>query len=324
MNTRDMWEAMKELSDKQFKIYMAVHKLADNDVGYCFASDEHIGEKVNKVRKNVNEGVNELIRLGFLNVLKINQGFKVIERRLYTADCYKNFLKDSKLKIVKTTYEKKRDKKGNEYIVYYNEKNLKKSTSNDSVTGTSNDSVTVTSSKNNLSKNNKLESKNPELVSFENFFKENMGINFTATNQKAVDKLLKQLKTEEAVKSFLYDNYKMAVSNKEKDPTVKTVEGLFVHWLKKGERIPEYVPKQTKKEIKENPIQETKKEITEEKIVDKNEELKEITLTAELEEKAIQILIEKEKLTINFINDTKRKSKFRYETMLKQVLREVC
>ncbi|MGL5713159.1 MAG: hypothetical protein ACRCX2_09080 [Paraclostridium sp.] len=166
-----------------------------------------------------------------------------------------------------------------------------------------------------------------ELVPFENFFKENMGINFTATNQKHVLSLLKKLKTEEAVKSFLYDNYKMAVANKEKDPSVKTVEGLFCHYLKKEERIPEFVEKESKKEDKATTTTtttETKKEIIVEKPVVKEteQETKEIVITKELEDMAIEILVNDMGLTINHINDTKKKSSFRYNAMLKQALRE--
>lgn len=246
MNAKNLWEALSELSDKQFKVYMAIHKLGDNDTGYCFASDEYIGTKINKSRSRVNQSVKELIELNFLNILKLNQGTKVIERRLYTNDSYKNFIKDSKLKIIKTTYIKKIDKEGNEYIVYINEKTNTSAkngagTSAKNGTGTSADIGTVTSSKKKLPKNNNMIVKKPVLVAFENFFKEHMGINFTLTNQQAVEKLLEK-KSEEEVKSFLINNYNTALANKKIDKNIKSVEGLFVFYLKEGKEIEKLLP----------------------------------------------------------------------------------
>lgn len=325
MNAKNLWEAMKELSDKQFKVYMAVYKLADNDVGYCFSGDSNIGEKINKSRSRVNQTINELIELNFLNVLKITQGTKVIERRLYTADCFKNFIKDSKLKIIKTTYDKKTDSDGNEYIVYYNEKNSKKITSAKTGTGTSADIGTVTSTNIKVSKINKLKPKKLELVPFENFFKEELKMNFTATNQKAIEKLLKTM-SEQQVKNFLLDNYKMAIVAKEKNPNIKSINGLFVDYLKKGERILTSTSKEKKSSDPSNKnipsdtntiLEDLKKEV-----VIKNSS-KEVVLTAEDEEKALEILV-KEGHNRNFLETMKRKGiKTYYKTLataLKQAI----
>ena len=316
MNAKNLWEAMKELSDKQFKVYMAVYKLADNEVGYCFSSDTNIGDKINKSRSRVNQTINELIDLNFLNVLKIAQGTKVIERRLYTADCYKNFLKDSKLEITKTTYSKKVDKDGIESIVYFNEKNKKQftsakngtGTSANIGTGTSAEIGTVTSTNIKVSKINKLKTKNDKLVPFEKFFKEELKINFTATNQKAVEKLLKTM-TEQQVKNFLLDNYKMAIAAKEKNPNVKSVNGLFVDYLKTGNRILETTPVEEKKSDISN------KEIT---LVKKTETNKtEISLTPDLEKAALEKL-KSQGHNINFLETMKRKNPTMYYNTLKQ------
>lgn len=333
MNAKNLWEAMKELSDKQFKVYMAVYKLADNDVGYCFSGDSNIGEKINKSRSRVNQTINELIELNFLNVLKITQGTKVIERRLYTADCFKNFIKDSKLKIIKTTYDKKTDSDGNEYIIYYNEKNSKKitsaktgtGTSANIGTGTSADIGTVTSTNIKVSKINKLKPKKLELVPFENFFKEELKMNFTATNQKAVEKLLKTM-SEQQVKNFLLDNYKMAIAAKEKNPNIKSINGLFVDYLKKGNRINASTTKEKKSFDPSNKnipsdtntiLEDLKKEV-----VIKNSS-KEVILTPEDEEKALEILV-KEGHNRNFLETMKRKGiKTYYKTLataLKQAI----
>ncbi|MEG0236832.1 MAG: hypothetical protein RR523_07490 [Cetobacterium sp.] len=334
MNAKNLWEAMKELSDKQFKVYMAVYKLADNEVGYCFSGDSHIGEKINKSRSRVNQTINELIELNFLNVLKITQGTKVIERRLYTADCYKSFLKDSKLKIMKTTYDKKVDSEGNEYIIYFNEKNSKKitsaktgtGTSADIGTGTSADIGTVTSTNIKVSKINKLKPKKLELVPFENFFKEELKMNFTATNQKAVEKLLKTM-SEQQIKKFLMENYKMAIIAKEKNSNIKSINGLFVDYLKKGQRILSETPKDLDKdnskkekvEIVDNSMEciqeqtEEKREIQEEIITISN-------LTEEEENKAIETLV-KQGINKNHLIKMKNKSNKLYLKTLNSALR---
>lgn len=331
MNAKNLWEAMKELSDKQFKVYMAVYKLADNDVGYCFAGNEHIGEKINKSESRVSQTINELIQLGFLNVLKINQGFKVIERRLYTADCYKNYLKDSKLKIIKTTYKKYADKDGIENVIYFNEKNVKNNTVADIGNGTlakiGNGTVAdignLTSTNIKVSKINKLKPKKPELVPFENFFKEELKMNFTATNQKAVEKLLKTM-NEQQVKKFLLDNYKMAIAAKEKNPNIKSINGLFVDYLKKGNRINASTTKEIKTSNSSNEkissdtntiVEDLKKEVV---IINSS---KEVILTPEDEEKALQILV-KEGHNRNFLETMKRKSIGTYYKTLSSILKQ--
>lgn len=338
MNAKNLWEAMKELSDKQFKVYMAVYKLADNEVGYCFSGDSYIGEKINKSRSRVNQTINELIELNFLNVLKITQGTKVIERRLYTADCYKSFLKDSKLKIIKTTYDKKVDSEGNEHIIYFNEKNSKKitsaktgtGTSADIGTGTSADIGTVTSTNIKVSKINKLKPKKLELVPFENFFKEELKMNFTATNQKAVEKLLKTM-SEQQVKNFLMDNYKMAIIAKEKNSNIKSITGLFIDYLKKGQRILSSTPKEqednskkekleTVDEIVTNNSMEYMQKQTEEKREIQEEIITIINLTEEEENKAIETLV-KQGINKNHLIKMKNKSNKLYLKTLNSALR---
>lgn len=317
MNAKNLWEAMKDLSDKQFKVYMAVYKLADNEVGYCFSSDTNIGEKINKSRSRVNQTINELIELNFLNVLKITQGTKIIERRLYTADCYKNFLKDSKLEIIKTTYSKKVDKDGIESITYFNEKNKKQftsaktdtGTSANIGTGTSAEIGTVTSSNIKVSKINKLKTKNDKLVPFEKFFKEELKINFTATNQKAIEKLLKTM-SEQQVKNFLLDNYKMAISAKEKNPDIKSINGLFVDYLKKGDRILEST---SNKKYSSNYSSDKEVPLAKESEINKIE----ISLTPDLEKAALEEL-KNQGHNINFLEIMKRKNPTMYYNTLKQ------
>lgn len=122
MNYKNFWTALEELTSPLFKTYLAVERLADNKLGYCFASNEDISKKLNKHEKSISRDINNLIKIGYLWVIHIKIGFKVIERRLYTTDQYELYLKDfhNKHNLIKTTYKKNNDK-----VIYFNEKNLK-------------------------------------------------------------------------------------------------------------------------------------------------------------------------------------------------------
>lgn len=121
MNNKNFWDAMQDLSPALFKTYAAINKLADNEVGYCFATNESISIKLNKHEKSISRDISELIELGYLFANQIKIGFKVIERRLYTAENIKTYMKDQKniSNLIKTTMK---DIEGVFY--YYNESNL--------------------------------------------------------------------------------------------------------------------------------------------------------------------------------------------------------
>ena len=121
MNNKNFWDAMQDLSPALFKTYAAINKLADNEVGYCFATNESISIKLNKHEKSISRDISELIELGYLFANQIKIGFKVIERRLYTAENIKTYMKDQKniSNLIKTTMK---DIEGVFY--YYNEANL--------------------------------------------------------------------------------------------------------------------------------------------------------------------------------------------------------
>lgn len=177
MNNKTFWDAMKDLSPALFKTYAAISRLADNEIGYCFASNNDISTKLNKHEKSISRDVNNLITAGYLLVNNLKVGFKIIERRLYTAENFKTYLQDNKnaKNLIKTTYETR-----DAITYFYNEKNPK-STGNKSVTrkiasnknedctgnnfedGTGNKSVTLTNTNINNTKlttteKNKLES----------------------------------------------------------------------------------------------------------------------------------------------------------------------
>ena len=128
MNNKNFWDAMQDLSPALFKTYAAINKLADNEVGYCFATNESISIKLNKHEKSISRDISELIELGYLFANQIKIGFKVIERRLYTAENIKTYMNDQKniSNLIKTTMVEK-----DKIFYYYNETN---STGNKSVT----------------------------------------------------------------------------------------------------------------------------------------------------------------------------------------------
>ena len=109
MNNKNFWDAMQDLSPALFKTYAAINKLADNEVGYCFATNESISIKLNKHEKSISRDISELIELGYLFANQIKIGFKVIERRLYTAENIKTYMNDQKniSNLIKTTMVEK-------------------------------------------------------------------------------------------------------------------------------------------------------------------------------------------------------------------------
>lgn len=161
MNAKTLWDAVKNLNGNDFKLYAVICKLADNDVGYCFSSDSNIAEKIGRARETTCRGVNRLIDAGYLNVIKIVTGSKCDERRLYPESCFKNYVIDSQLTLQKTTFVKKRDEEGMEYLEFFNEKNTSDKnvtgktvvgkrvfTSDENVTGTCDENITGASDEN--------------------------------------------------------------------------------------------------------------------------------------------------------------------------------
>ncbi|MGL4866091.1 MAG: helix-turn-helix domain-containing protein [Cetobacterium sp.] len=116
-----------------------------------------------------------------------------------------------------------------------------------------------------------------EHVFFENLF-ESLGVNFTTTNQKAVNKLLKTLSKEDTEK-YLLETYENMKSN----PDIKNISGAFSKKIQTGERQPKYQIKIKQKQIeKQDSIVPTIKNI---KIVAENSPLTQDIIAAEKEEK---------------------------------------
>ena len=98
------WKALKELTPKTFITYSALDKLSDNEVGYCFASNKALAEKIGKNYKTISVDINLLKELGYIKFIEINKkGNYVEERRLYVD--FDNFFRDKENEenLIKTT-----------------------------------------------------------------------------------------------------------------------------------------------------------------------------------------------------------------------------
>jgi len=131
MNNKDFWEAIKELSPKLFITYSVIYKLSDNEVGYCYAGNKAISEKIEKSTRRISGDLAELKKLEYLNVIEINKkGNYCEERRIYTNNNYKTFVEDEKniSNLIKTT-----TKKVDDILYYYNERNTDKTISKEGI-----------------------------------------------------------------------------------------------------------------------------------------------------------------------------------------------
>lgn len=125
MNKKDFWNAVETLSPPLFKTYCVINELSNNDVDYCFSGGEYLEKKLGKDKDNITKDIKKLIDLGFLNVIYLKSGFKIIERRIYTAKNYKTYLEDLEnfQNLIVTTYENI-----DGAPVYYNERSQKNAT----------------------------------------------------------------------------------------------------------------------------------------------------------------------------------------------------
>lgn len=135
MENKTFWDACSELSSALFKTYAVIHRLCDNDIGYCFAKNKIIADRMNKHEISVSRDISELINKEFLYSLEIKRGYVVLERRLYTVEQHKLYLEDlnNLEKLMVTSY------KENEGITLFtNERYLngvKRTTVNKNVNG---------------------------------------------------------------------------------------------------------------------------------------------------------------------------------------------
>ena len=179
MNTKNFWDAVNDLSPKLFKTYATIHKLSDNEAGYCFATNEGLSKKMQKHKDNISRDISELIKLEYLYSIEMKDGFITTERRLYTAENLKTFLIDSKnidnlyktyavveKDIVYCYNERKPHPDWHKTVKITNDENVN-GANDENVNGANDENVKVIITNNNLSK-----SKSGELDSdLENKFK---------------------------------------------------------------------------------------------------------------------------------------------------------
>lgn len=187
MQTKTFWDACSDLSTGLFKTFVAIHRLCNNEIGYCFAKNDYIGKKLNKHEKSISRDISELIKLGYLFYIEIKKGCVVAERRLYPIEQAKLYMEDKANieNLITTTYKEK-----DGITIYTNEryengvkkekiasnKNVTgKFTGNEIVTGAGNKDVTGTGNKNvteiynninNYNNNNNKEKVDDDILEF--------------------------------------------------------------------------------------------------------------------------------------------------------------
>ena len=109
MQTKTFWDACSDLSTGLFKTFAAIHRLCNNEIGYCFAKNDYIGKKLNKHEKSISRDISELIEKGYLFSIEIKKGCVVAERRLYPVEQAKLYMEDKANieNLITTTYKEK-------------------------------------------------------------------------------------------------------------------------------------------------------------------------------------------------------------------------
>lgn len=190
--------------------------------------------------------------------------------------------------------------------------------------------------KNQIEKNQIMEEDDFENDFFENLFKE-FGINFTTTNKESVLRLRKSLSLKD-VELYLRETYQAIKDNKD----IVNVAALFSSKIAKGERqiniIKTEKPKTDKKDenktIEKN-IQEKKNlspvlDLFKDKTASENVDLILENFNSldpydklKIEEKAIILLCDEEKITENFVLTTKQKSPNIYFGMIRKYVETI-
>lgn len=172
MQTKTFWDACSDLSTGLFKTFAAIHRLCNNEIGYCFAKNDYIGKKLNKHEKSISRDISELIEKGYLFSIEIKKGCVVAERRLYPVEQAKLYMEDKTNieNLITTTYKEKdgitlytneRYENGVKREKNTSNKNVtSKFTGNKNATGTSNENVTGTGNKNVTEKYNNINNYN--------------------------------------------------------------------------------------------------------------------------------------------------------------------
>lgn len=129
----------KELKDGEFRLYMLIKELGNNNAGYCYATNSYFSKILGKHEKSMSRLIGSLIKKGYLYMIALEKGNVTEERRLYAEESYKTYLEDlqshEEKKTIKTYCIKEKTEDGDETTVTVNERNYKEYTSNTNVTG---------------------------------------------------------------------------------------------------------------------------------------------------------------------------------------------
>ena len=167
----------------------------------------------------------------------------------------------------------------------------------------------------------------PRKDKWEKFLNENLkGIDYIPEIENSIKLMEKSLikkgvtNYDEEIENYLIENYNNTIKN-------NLNIAVLVTAIIKNKRIPEVVQK-GKKEKEKKPVIKKENEKIEIPVITEKEknnshDNNEIVITAELEKKAIEILINQKGLTINNIQEAKRKGTKLYNCMLKEALKEV-
>lgn len=130
MSKTNFWEAVKQLKGNEFKIFIVIKTLGDNDIGYCFATNKGISDKVGLKPDTISRSISSLKKKDFLHTIEIGKvGNYVDERRIYTADKQTNYRRDSKKDdLIPTSYEVVEG-----IPIFYNEDNPKGNSNKESI-----------------------------------------------------------------------------------------------------------------------------------------------------------------------------------------------
>ena len=132
----------KELTDGEFRLYMLIKELGNNNDGYCYATNSYFAKIIGKHEKSISRLIGILIKKGYLYMITLTKGSMTEERRLYVEESYKTYLEDSEnkknKKTIRTYFLKEKDGEGTEIIITVNERNHKEYTGNKNATGNNN------------------------------------------------------------------------------------------------------------------------------------------------------------------------------------------
>lgn len=271
---------------------------------YCFCS-----------KRTIINAMNSLVAKGLINKVSRKKEDQIVnDTNLYTVNNIKNIQKQRMKKSRKSMVQKRQ---------------CRRCTTPSAGSAPNKEQVI----KNNYKKNHDHDN---ELDFFENLFKE-FGINFTTTNKESVLRLRKSLSLKD-VELYLRETYQAIKDNKD----VVNVAALFSSKIAKGERqiniIKTEKPKTDKKDenktIEKN-IQEKKNlspvlDLFKDKTASENVDLILENFNSldpydklKIEEKAIILLCDEEKITENFVLTTKQKSPNIYFGMIRKYVETI-